>query len=89
MELETGLENQKTKYPDCLAYCTICLVCNLSSHFRREQVLSYIPNGSVELVHPSAEVCLELALALIQPVSHLDLVMPNSAFDHVWLGLGL
>lgn len=49
----------------------------------------YIPNGSVELIHPSAGVCLELALALIQPASHLDLVISNSTFDHVWLGLGL
>lgn len=49
----------------------------------------YIPNGSVELVCLSAGVYLELALALIQSVSHLDLVMTKSTFDHVWLGLGL
>lgn len=63
-----------------------CLVYSLVLILREgtNAVLS-IPNGSVELVCPSAGVYLELALALIQPVSHLDLVMPKSRFGVFFL----
>lgn len=58
----------------CLVYSLVLILWEGTN-----AVLS-IPNGSVELVCPSAGVYLELALALIQPVSHLDLVMPKSRF---------
>lgn len=48
-----------------------------------------MPTGSVEPVCPSAGVCLEMALALIWAACRFNFVMPNSTFDHVWLGLGL
>lgn len=85
-----GYKNQKTKYPDCQAYHTVCLeYCLVLTLWEGTSALLYIPNGSVELVCLSAGVYLELALALMQSVSHLDLVMTKSTFDHVWLGLGL
>lgn len=43
----------------------------------------YVPSDSAELVCKSAGVSLELALALIQPVSHFDLILPQGSFDHV------
>lgn len=66
------------------------LVCNLVlALWEGTSAVLYMPNGSVELVCSSAGVCLELALAPIQPVSHLDFVMSKRMFYHIWLGLEL
>lgn len=66
------------------------LVCNLVlALWEGTSAVLYMPNGSVELVCSSAGGCFELALALIQPVSHLDFVMSKRMFHHIWLGLEL
>lgn len=62
----------------CLVYSLVLILWE-GTH----AVLSIL-NGSVELVCPSPGVYLELALALIQPVSHLDLVMPKSRFGFLF-----
>lgn len=36
-----GYKKRKVKYPDCLAYHTACLVCNLTFTLGRKQVLSF------------------------------------------------
>ena len=52
-----GYKNQKTKYPDCLAYHTACLVYNLVLMLWEEtSAVLYKPHSSAELLCPSVGV---------------------------------
>lgn len=50
-------KNQETKYLDCLAYLTACLVCNLVlTLWEGTGAVLYTPHGSAELVYWSVGV---------------------------------